>query len=186
MDIRNFRCMGHVSTSNHGSACAGCTQHDPFPMVTPAQGKEGFWDYVRVHVCGVAAYGKGLFLSWPLTFGDNYWKGRDYQFVQGFSFKLCRSWLNRSICFPAFLGPCCVCVGGLGMVEGAVKPHALSRQMEKCSLAQSWELGGKIEAERDIAEVRRKQGSLHPRKGFPFSRGAGERGSGARAKLSRN
>lgn len=114
MDITKLRCMAHVSTSNQGSACAGCTQHAPFPMGTPAQGKEGFWDYVRVHVCDVAAYRNSLFLSWPLTFGDNYWKGRDYQLVQGFSFKLCRSWLNQSICCPAFLGPCCVWGGGHG------------------------------------------------------------------------
>lgn len=54
-----------------------------------------------------------------------------------------------------------MCVGVV--VAGAVKLYALSWQIEGCSLAQSWKLGGKIRAERDVAEVRGVEGTLHPR-----------------------
>lgn len=69
--------MGHLSTPNHGCAHVGHTQHIPFPFVTPAQVKEGFYEYV--HVCEVAAWawGEVLFLSWSLTLGYNNWKGKD-------------------------------------------------------------------------------------------------------------
>lgn len=49
------------------------------------------------------------------------------------------------------------------MVEGALKPYALSKEMEKCSLAQCWKLAGKIRAEKVTSAMREEGGSLRPR-----------------------
>lgn len=51
----------------------------------------------------------------------------------------------------------CVSGGGGG---GSRQTIRFVRQMEKYSLAQSWKLGRKIRAEKDIAEVRGKESSL--------------------------
>lgn len=43
----------HQSTPSHDHAHAGHTLSAPFPFLTPAQIKEGFCEYVYVHMCEV-------------------------------------------------------------------------------------------------------------------------------------
>lgn len=150
----------HHSTPSHDHAHAGHTLSAPFPFLTSAQIKEGFCEYVYVHMCEVVTSRKPRLLSWPwaalaATIGKKKLQ----------VFKIPWIWLTLIQlldCLPGSL-LCvylmCVCVGGEGcVVEGTVKPHASSEQMDNATWLSPGSWVEKSEWKVAIAQVRGKKG----------------------------